>query len=162
MIWVFLGQITIKESGKESKRVFIEQKMGKIRYPFSAIPSLYDTLKFRPIITEKGFIVPPKDYKFLPGDVVVIRLSGDVPYEYSTVIDYEGKIPVYLPTGKTGFSVKIAGISYDSLSHYLNRAISKRLKNYKAYVFLKIPSAFPIRFEGEVVNVVRYNVPNHI
>ncbi len=154
MIWIILGQFLIGEGEGRGKGISIEQQTGKIRYPFSATPTIYDTIRIRSIITEKGFIIPPKDYMFLPGDAVVIRLSGDVPYEYSTVIDYSGKIPIYLPTGKTGFSVEIANIPYDSLLNYLNRIIGKRLKNYKVHVFLKLPSIFPVRFEGEVVNVM--------
>ncbi|MEO0154176.1 MAG: hypothetical protein ABIL29_02060 [candidate division WOR-3 bacterium] len=154
MILVILCQLLMGQGGERGEGISIEQQTGKVRYPFSATPTIYDTLRFRSIITEKGFIIPPKDYTFLPGDIVVIRLSGDVPYEYSTVIDYSGKIPIYLPTGKTGFSVEIANIPYDSLLNYLNRIIEKRLRNYKVNVFLKLPSIFPVRFEGEVVNVM--------
>jgi len=129
MIWFFVLQFTI-------------------RYPFSAVTTIYDTLRTRSIITEKTLIVPPKDYTFSAGDVVIVRISGDVPYEYEAVVDYDGYIPLYFPTGKTGKLIKISNIRYDSLKSYLSSSLSKYLRGYKINVFLKSPAVFPVVIEG--------------
>ncbi len=101
-------------------------------------------------LRNQGYIVPPKDYTFSPGDMVVLRLSGSVPTEYTTVVDYNGRIPIYSPTGKILFDINISGITYDSLLNYLNRLISPSLKGYSVSLFLVSPSVFPVKFEGEV------------
>jgi len=153
MIWFFVLQFTIgKERGEEIPRIDIK-KEGRIRYPFSAVPTIYDTLKTRSIITEKTLIVPPKDYTFSAGDVVIVRISGDVPYEYEAVVDYDGYIPLYFPTGKTGKLIKISNIRYDSLKSYLSSNLSKYLRGYKINLFLKSPAVFPVVIEGEVSNI---------
>ncbi len=153
MIWFFIVQFTVgKEERREIPKIEVK-KEGKIRYPFSAVPTIYDTLRVRSIITEKTLLVPPKDYTFSAGDVVIVRISGDVPYEYETIVDYDGYIPIYFPTGKTGRSIKISDIRYDSLKSYLNRKFSKYLRGYRIHVFLKSPAVFPVVIEGEVSNI---------
>ncbi len=141
------------EANKENLPEMRISREVRIKYPFSATPTLYDTLKIRSIITEKGLVVPPEDYTFSPGDVVVIRLSGRIPYEYETVVDYDGYVPIYFPTGKTGNYIKISDISYDSLKSYLRKNLRGFLKGYSAHVFLKSPAIFPVRIEGEVINI---------
>jgi len=99
---------------------------------------------------QRYYIIPPKDYSFSPGDIVLVRLSGNLPIEYTTVVDYNGKIPIYSPTGKILFEITISDMNYDSALTYLNRTISPSLKDYNVSLFLVSPSVFPVRFEGEV------------
>jgi len=111
---------------------------------------LVDSFRFDTLRTQRYYIIPPKDYTFSPGDIVLVRLSGNIPLEYTTVVDYNGRIPLYSPTGKILFEITIADMSYDSVLIYLNRTISPSLKGYKVSLFLISPSVFPVRFEGEV------------
>jgi hypothetical protein len=111
---------------------------------------LVDSLRFDTLRTQRYYIIPPKDYTFSPGDIVLVRLSGNLPLEYTTVVDYNGRIPLYSPTGKILFEIKISDMSYDSVLTYLNRTISPSLKGYNVSLFLVSPSVFPVRFEGEV------------
>ena len=109
-----------------------------------------DTLRIFKVETKERYIVPPLDYTFSPGDIVAVRLSGNIPLEYTTAVDYNGRIPIYSPTGKVILEIKISGITYDSLLSYLNSTISPSLKGYNVSIFLVSPSVFPVRFEGEV------------
>jgi len=111
---------------------------------------LVDSLRFDTLRTQRYYIIPPKDYTFSPGDIVSVRLSGNLPIEYTTVVDYNGKIPIYSPTGKILFEIKISDMSYDSVLIYINRIISSSLRGYNISLFLISPSVFPVRFEGEV------------
>jgi len=111
---------------------------------------LFDSLRFDTLRTQRYYIIPPKDYTFSPGDIVLVRLSGNLPVEYTTVVDYNGRIPLYSPTGKILFEIKISDMIYDSVLIYLNRIIASSLRGYNVSLFLVSSSVFPVRFEGEV------------
>ena len=121
----------------------------------------------KPVVTE--------DYMLMPGDSLLVTITGATNYSYITGVTYEGKVTVnmpvasvptmqgtYIPQYDVVAAVPIYGLSIKTARDSLSSAFSKYLRNIKVDLTLLGMRMFDVLVVGEVTNpgIVRA-VPIH-
>src|SRR5262249_3431191 len=95
----------------------------------------------------------PKDYVIGTGDNVLIRVWGQVEFNFQGIVDRDGKI--YVP--KVG-AVNILGVRFDQLHDYLRKAFERLFRNFEVSVSLGKMHSMDVFVVGRARRPGRYNV----
>ncbi len=126
--------------------------------PSGSDPEPGDTAYYpKPIVSD--------EYILMPGDSLLVTITGATNYSYATGITYEGKIPLempvtsmitmqgtYVPKNDVVAAVPVFGLSLRAAKDSLRKAFSKYLRNIAVDLTLIGMRTFDVLVVGEVNN----------
>lgn len=98
-----------------------------------------------------------EEYILMPGDGLLVTLSGKMTYSYSASITYEGKIFINIPELGVIDAVKIWGLTLKEGEDSLSRVFRRYFKDAKVKLTLTHLRSIVVFVTGEIMNPGSYN-----
>ncbi len=98
-----------------------------------------------------------EEYILMPGDGLLVTLSGKITYSYNTAITYEGKVFITIPEVGIVDAVKISGLTLKEGEDSLGRVFRRYYKEVKVKLTLTNLRSIVVFVTGEVLNPGSYN-----